>query len=338
MVQGSAGGPPGTQAPALSPAWGGRDEHGVPRFDQPVPQDGYLWWYLDALSDDGQHGLSVIAFVGSVFSPYYALARSRGRGDPENYCAINVALYGASARRWTMTERGRARISRRRHEFVVGPSRMAWERDSLVVEFDEMSAPLPRPVRGRIRLHPSALCRFVAPLDAASQHRWGPIGPCSRIEVDIEQPRVRWSGAAYFDSNEGDEPIDRAFTDWDWSRARLANGSTAVIYDVRPPTGEPRIIAERFSPDGSTLSFAAPKRQRLPASPVWRISRGIRTDAGTTARVLQTLEDTPFYARSTLACGLLGEPVTAIHESISMPRLVSLPVRLMLPWKMPRIA
>ena len=29
---------------------------------------------------------------------------------------------------------------------------------------------------------------------------------------------------------------------------------------------------------------------------------------------------------------------SAIHESISMPRLTSLPVRLMLPWKMPRLA
>jgi carotenoid 1,2-hydratase len=53
---------------------------------------------------------------------------------------------------------------------------------------------------------------------------------------------------------------------------------------------------------------------------------------------VDTLEDTPFYVRSTLSSQLLGEPVTSIHESISIPRLVSLPVRLMLPWKMPRRA
>ena len=40
-----------------------------PRFDAPVPPGGYAWWYVDALSDDGRHGLTVIAFVGSVFSP-----------------------------------------------------------------------------------------------------------------------------------------------------------------------------------------------------------------------------------------------------------------------------
>ena len=316
---------------------GGRDTHGVPRFDQQVPQGGYLWWYIDALSDDGRHGLSIIAFVGSVFSPYYAWARARGRGDPDNFCAINVALYGAGGRRWAMTERGRHSMHRERGAFVVGPSQMAWEHDALTVRFDERAAPIPRRVRGQIRLHTEGLCRFVAGLDAAGRHRWGPIAPCARIEVQLEHPSVRWSGSAYFDSNEGDEPIDRAFHDWDWSRARMQDGTTAVIYDVRPRTGPARVIAERFEPNGRFTPFSAPERQVLPSS-MWRIARGVRSDTGYRARVVDTLEDTPFYVRSTLDCSLMGEPVTAIHESISMPRLTSLPVRLMLPWKMPRLA
>jgi hypothetical protein len=31
---------------------------GAPRFDQPVAPGGYLWWYVDALSDDGRYGLT----------------------------------------------------------------------------------------------------------------------------------------------------------------------------------------------------------------------------------------------------------------------------------------
>jgi carotenoid 1,2-hydratase len=54
--------------------------------------------------------------------------------------------------------------------------------------------------------------------------------------------------------------------------------------------------------------------------------------------VLSTLEDTPFYVRSLLRTQLLGENVTAVHESLDIPRLVSLPVQLMLPWRMPRRA
>ena len=45
------------------------------------------------MSDDGQHGITLIAFVGSVFSPYYAWARGRGRANPDDHCALNVAIY-----------------------------------------------------------------------------------------------------------------------------------------------------------------------------------------------------------------------------------------------------
>jgi hypothetical protein len=33
-----------------------------------------------------------------------------------------------------------------------------------------------------------------------------------------------------------------------------------------------------------------------------------------------------------------SEPVTAVHESLDIPRLVSWPVQFMLPWRMPRRA
>ena len=339
----------------------GREASGRPRFDAPVPDGGYLWWYLDALSDDGTHGLSIIAFVGSVFSPYYAWARARGGGvaPADQFCALNVALYGAAGQRWAMTERGRSSIARTAERYTIGPSSIALEGDDVVVRFDEWSLPIPRRIRGTVRLKPGAWCGFVAGLDAAGRHRWGPMAPCARIEVELDAPRVRWSGPAYMDSNEGDDPIDHAFHDWDWSRARMRDGSTTVIYDVRAPrspgpsystamphlsantqTGSQasasRVIAQRFLRDGRSEPFEAPPRQELPASPIWRIERGVRTDTHHPARVLETLEDTPFYARSTLSSSVLGEPVVAIHESLSLPRLRSLPVRLMLPWKMPR--
>ena len=240
-----------------------------------------------------------------------------------------------------MTERGRAHIQRDRHEFSVGPSRVRWDGQALVIDIDEVTAPLPRRVRGQVRVHPQGLCRFVTGLDAdlgavaGARHRWGPIAPCARVEVDLQQPGVRWSGHAYLDSNEGDEPVERGFRAWDWSRAVLADGSTAVIYDVRPLRGAERVIAQRFAPDGSASAFEPPPRQPLPRS-AWWLARTTRTDRGVPAQVLQTLEDTPFYVRSVLRSGLLGEAVTSVHETLDLPRLVSLPVRLMLPWRMPR--
>jgi carotenoid 1,2-hydratase len=257
--------------------------------------------------------------------------------DPENFCALNVALYGQGAKRWTMTERGRRWVHRDRRQFTIGPSRVHWDGQALVVDVDEVAVPLPRPVRGRIKLFPQALCKFVAPLDAVGRHRWGPIGPCSRVEVDFAVPALRWKGHAYLDSNEGDEPIDLPFKEWDWSRATLADGSTAVIYDVRPKQGPDRVIAQRFTPDGSALAFEVPGRQPLPPS-LWRLPRTIRSSGAQPAHVLQTLEDTPFYVRSTLNVGMLGERVTALHEALYIPRVVSPAVRLMLPWRMPRRA
>ena len=70
-ADGGAVGPAGSRQPAAGP-----------RFDQAVPPGGYAWWYVDALSDDGRHALTIIAFIGSVFSPYYAAARRRGTRRP----------------------------------------------------------------------------------------------------------------------------------------------------------------------------------------------------------------------------------------------------------------
>ncbi|HSM22838.1 MAG TPA: carotenoid 1,2-hydratase, partial [Rubrivivax sp.] len=151
-----------------------------------------------------------------------------------------MALYGAGGKRWTMTERGRASMRRSAREFVVGPSRVHWDGAALVVEIDEVGMPIPQRLRGRVRVWPQGLSRFSAALDDGGRHRWGPIAPCARVEVELTQPALRWSGHGYLDSNEGDEPIDRPFIEWDWSRATLRDGSTAVIYDVRQRQGADR--------------------------------------------------------------------------------------------------
>lgn len=234
-----------------------------------------------------------------------------------------------------MTERSRRWVHREPDRFVVGPSRLHWDGRALVIDLDEVGVPLPQRVRGRIRVRPQVTSSFVTALDGAGVHRWGPIAPCAAVEVDLEAPAARWAGHAYLDSNEGDEPLERGFDTWDWSRSTLADGSTAVIYDTRRRGGGEHVIARRFLPDGSDEAFAVPPRQVLRATG-WRIPRAMRADPGRPVTVRQTLEDTPFYSRSLLDTSLFGQPVTTVHESLSVPRLESLPVRMMLPWRMPR--
>ena len=52
---------------ALSGSMRRNDKTG-PCFDLNIPPNGYGWWYMDGLSDDGTKAVSVIAFIGSVFS------------------------------------------------------------------------------------------------------------------------------------------------------------------------------------------------------------------------------------------------------------------------------
>ena len=256
----------------------------------------------------------------------------------DNHCAINVALYGPGSRRWTMTERGQSRVQRSAAHLRIGPSQLQWRDDHLQIDLNEISVPLPRRVRGTVRVYPNALCRYSNALDDAGKHRWGPIAPCARVEVELAKPALRWQGNAYLDSNEGDEPVTVPFKAWDWFRARMADGSTAVIYDATQTNGARTVLAERFKPDGSWESFEPAKKRESLAKTSWRIDRGVRGDAGTVSRVLQTLEDTPFYARSLLQTRLLGEQVTAVHETLQPQRLRQKAVQMMLPFRMPRRA
>jgi carotenoid 1,2-hydratase len=288
-----------------------------------------MWWYVDALSDDGAFGITLIAFLGSVFSPYYAWARRSGAGDPMRHCALNVALYGRG-KRWAMTERGAASIQRGTDFLAIGPSALTWDANGLTITVDEIAVPLPRRIRGTIRLHPSAVETKIHILDTAGRHRWSPIAPCARVEVALNKPALNWSGPAYFDTNSGDRPLEKDFIRWDWSRAPVPGGS-AILYEITRNDG-PMTLAMRYDATGGVTNFDAPKPVSLPLT-LWRVPRQISAGAPS---VVETLEDTPFYARSVVAADLLGHRVTAMHESLAMTRFRSPVVQAMLPFRMPR--
>jgi carotenoid 1,2-hydratase len=111
-----------------------------------------------------------------------------------------------------------------------------------------------------------------------------------------------------------------------------------MLYDVTARHGEGASLALRFSPDGGVESFAPPPRVTLPKTSVWRIARGTQCEPGHQARVIDTLEDTPFYARSLVETRLLGETATCVHESLSLDRFRLPIVQAMLPFRMPRVA
>ena len=308
-----------------------------PAFDRQVPTDGYCWWYVDALSDDGKWGLALIAFVGSVFSPHYARAQRRGRGDPENHCALNAVLYGRR-KRWALTERGRAQTVRTATHLAIGPSSLRWWGDNLVVDVDEVTVPIPSRLRGRIVVHPGGLTGLSFVLDKHGRHRWWPVAPCAHVEVRLERPAVAWSGPAYLDINAGDEPLENAFASWNWSRAHLSGDRTAILYDVKHRDGARQDIALEVGKDGEARRFDPPPVTTLPPTPIWRMPRETRAGIRGRASVTRTLEDTPFYSRSVLDGRLLDEPVAMVHESLSMQGFQRRWVQALLPFRAPRRA
>ncbi|MEM8950026.1 MAG: carotenoid 1,2-hydratase [Pseudomonadota bacterium] len=301
-------------------------------FTTTVARDGYVWWYVDGMSDDGDHGLTIIAFIGSVFSPYYARARRRGDGDPENFVSINVALYGKGGKRWAMTERAQGALARSCLNLRIGPSELSVDGDDLVIRIDETTVPWPRRLRGDIRVRPELRTSRTFELDADGRHRWAPIAPRCRLDVDMQAPARSWSGLGYLDRNQGDRPLEEDFSYWDWSRANIGS-ETAILYDVVRRDGTEKAIALRIDEAAGMLETAPPPRYALPTNG-WRVPRRTQTEGG--AAIIETLEDTPFYSRSTLRTQLEGKTVTAMHESLSLDRFRQPWVQTLLPFRMPR--
>ena len=294
-----------------------------------MPAGGYRWWYLDALSDDGCYGCTVIAFIGSVFSPYYARSPA---GDPEDHVAFNIALYGLSGPAWTMTERGSTHLARTRDVLTIGPSQMRWDNDALTISLDEVTVPLPRRLRGTITINPGPIFHSEYNLDDDGQHRWCPLAPCARVAVALERPAWRWSGHGYLDTNHGDASLASGFKHWNWSRAKLADGGTVVIYDAIRQDTSRQVLGLRFSSTGDAEHIMVTPSRDLPAG-AWRMAGTI---PGTSPRLQRRLENTPFYTRSLVKTQLLDQTVTAIHESLSLDRLTKTWVQMLLPFRMPR--
>ncbi|MFZ4069464.1 MAG: hydratase [Caulobacterales bacterium] len=298
------------------------------RFDAEVAPGGYFWRYIDALSADGRYALTLIAFVGSVFSPYYAWS---GRAAPENHVSINLALYGPNKRRWCMTERRASVLERSATHFRVGPSALHWRDDALHIDITETAAPLPYPTRGKIIVRPRITTPHGLSIAPSGKHLWEPLAPWCDVELDFSAPDLRWRGAGYLDGNQGLEPLEAGFRAWHWSRQHDRDGCV-VLYHGEPRASGELDMAMRIGPDGALQHRPPPPRAALPGT-IWGIERETRGEA---ARLTRTLESAPFYARSEIELSAYGFRGPAMHESLDLDRFRAGWVRALLPVRMPR--
>jgi carotenoid 1,2-hydratase len=277
----------------------------------------------------------IIGFLGTVFSPRYYRARRLGATDPYDHCALNVALYGENLDRWVFTEYDRTRTQCSDDTLRLGHNRLEYTDDSLICHIDDLTAPLPSRVRGTVRLDCTRGGGPPVRLLPGREHLWRVIVPCGEVHVDLQQPRLTWRGQGYFDSNNGDEPLEVAFQHWSWLRATTAARRTLVVYHLSPSCGAEVTHALEFDPQGSCSVFDAPPAVSLRKSS-WGIPRQVATEDPARAQLRSVLENAPFYVRSVVDTQLCGETVTAIHECASLERFQSPWVRSLLPFRMRR--
>ncbi len=299
-----------------------------PRFDELTTPRSYQWWYLDATSADRQHHLIMIAFVGSVFSPFYARACDRGAADPADYCAFNVGLYGPKSRHhWVFSEYLPSAVTRERDAFGLAGNRLSWDGETFSVQIDERSAPLAQPVKGVIRARPTALTNAPFALTADKQHLWWPIAPACDVELSLATPDLSWSGQGYMDTNRGYEPLHEGFDDWQWCRWHDQDVSR-ICYSANARGGDATELALNIDAAGNVQEEQLPNARAYRNSG-WQVQRSGWPPA---RRVHATLDDTPFYARSLL--GTDSDATLVMHESLSLARFRSSWVRRLLPFRM----
>ena len=309
----------------LRPACG-RGDLERPNFGVDIGPNGYAWWYVDGLSDCGTRAISVIGFIGSVFSPWY---RWSGRRNPQNHVCINVATYGPGGR-FTMTDRGQSALRQTASRLEVGPSMMRWEKDALIIDVNEVSAPpfLTR-IRGQITVTPAALTSVELPLTTDGAHVWRPFAPRARISVDIDRPGWQWDGEGYFDANFGTRALEEDFAYWTWGRFPTGEGATC-FYDAERLDGSALAAAFSFGRDGTASAADLPPKARMRRS-LWAVKRETRADEGYEPRQVQNMLDAPFYSRSAVRTRLGGVETVGVHEALDLVRFRS-------PWLKPMLA
>ncbi len=281
----------------------------------------------------------MIAFIGSVFSPYYHWSRGK---DPMNHVAFNVALYGPDRHAWAMTERGKGALHRDRTSLQIGQSSIRYDRSVFTISFDEIFLPwprqrlLPKRMRGTIELVPAFLGDQAYPLDPQERHVWQPVAPVGRVNVSLDDHhRGSWAGQGYHDMNFGSRPLEADFSGWDWARGETMAGRPVLLYDSVLATGLNRRFGLTYSESGQVCHFNPPARHVLKRG-FWGVGGGIACDEAAKPVLLSPYEDTPFYRRSLVETSIAGERVKMMHETLDCRRLAMPLVRLMLPFRMPR--
>ena len=246
---------------------------------------------------------------------------------------MNVVTYGRGGR-WTMTDRGAAALRLSADEMRIGPSRMAWQGDRLVVDFDEATLPHPGRLRGQVVVEPSAITSVELPLAPDGSHVWRPFAPVARVSCEIDRPGWTWQGHGYFDANFGTAALEDDFRYWTWGRFPTRDGAVC-FYDATRRDGSDLGVGVLFDPSGRAEPIKPPPKAPFARS-LWAVRRETRADAGYRPKQVKAMLDAPFYTRSAVRTRFAGEETVGVHEALDLDRFASPWLKPMLAVKVPR--
>jgi len=285
-------------------------------FTEPVTPGGYAWWYIDAISDDGEHALTAIFFIGSVFSASYAARARRGERAPaEEHLCVNLALYRRGKRvAWVMSEYDAAQLVARRPD-ALGIARSSLTRTPggpLVARIDDREAPWALSmtgmggarVDGEMVLEPAcAPIPGIELAEAGSGHRWQVPIPRARLRVKFARPSLSFEGWAYHDTNRGETRLEEALSRWSWARVHERDRMVA-LYTTEDRNGRRHSVlvdAKDGAPERERLPQMVPNgpaEELRPAGWGLTLPVGFSVDGGRVRAVPERLLDVaPFYAR-----------------------------------------
>jgi len=233
-----------------------------------------------------------------------------------------------------MTDRGEAALRQSRDVFEVGPSKLTWAGDRLVIDVDEMaSPPLPGRVKGRITVRPSALTGVELPLHPDDTHVWRPFAPTAAIEVELNRG-WEWRGHGDFDANFGTRALEDDFRFWTWGRFPVPGGA-ACFYDAERRDGGRLAIGAKFTESGKLETIDVPRVAPFARS-LWAVRRETRADPGYRPRQVKAMLDAPFYSRSVVRTKINGVETDGVHEALDLDRFASPLLKPMLALRVPR--
>lgn len=248
---------------------------------------------------------------------------------------MNVAYYGPGGNLWALTERDRTSVERTGSRLRIAESSVEAGADgALTFRLCERTSPFARSLRGTVRVEPGVVRTEGFALDDAGRHRWTPLRLNARATVRFDLPHGEWSGRAYVDTNHGDEPLERGFRTWDWSRTS-GRDLTHVVYDVTRADGSTSSIRRTFRRDGSHVPLPGVEAFDI-GSTRWGVARRVPSDVGTRPTVARSLEDAPFYARTLATARVAGQPVHLVHETVDLQRFERRWVQFLIPFRMRR--